>query len=403
MPLTDTYIRNAKPKEKPYTLSDSGALYLFIMPSGAKRWRYRFRWLNKQQTYSIGTYPEVGLAEARKERDRARGLVQLGQHPTQQKKLARNTRYKSQANTLELISREYLDSKKKTWDARYASRAERFLEVNVFPGIGMLPIGTVTSAHLLDLLREVEIRGSPTVAVKLRIWLGGVFRYAIATGRATADPTYALRNAIHEPPTVHAAPLARRRVPDFIEALNKAEETDAVLVIGLKILMLTFVRGSELLESSFDQMDEGDALLRIPAERMKSRNPHIVPLSRQTLSLIKRLKKIVGENGYLFPSPTKPNQPISGPMWGKAIQRLGFKGEITPHSFRATASTELNELGYRSDWIERQLAHVPKDSTRASYNHAQYLPERRQMMQDYADHLDGLCRDRNLTGITGEE
>lgn len=402
MSLTDTAIRNAKPKEKVYTLSDGGALYLFVTPSGGKLWRYRFRWEGKPHTYSLGSYPQVGLATAREERDRARKLIAVGRHPTEQKKQDRIVQRISQANTLKAIAEEYIESHRKTWDARYASRAERFLEKDVFPKIGFLPITDVTSAHLLDILRNAEKRGSPTVAEKLRIWIGGVFRYAISTGRALADPTNALRNAIHAPLTVHAKPIESRRVPALIAAFNEAEASDPVLIIGLRMLMLTFVRGNELRLASFDQIDEKDALWRIPADQMKSPRPHVVPLSRQALCLIKRLKRFAGETGYLFPSPTMRDQPISEPMWGKTLIRIGFKGEITPHSFRATASTLLNELGYAPDWIERQLAHSPRNRTRASYNHAQYLPERRRMMQDYADHLDTLCREENLSGMLGE-
>ena len=403
MALTDTAVRNAKSKKKVYTLSDGGALYLFVMPSGAKLWRYRFRWQGKPHTYSIGSYPQVGLATAREERDRARKLIAVGRDPVTQRKQDRIVRQISQANTLKAIAKEYIESHRKTWDARYASRAERFLEKDVFPKIGLLPITEVTSAHLLDILRSAEKRGSPTVAEKLRIWIGGVFRYAISTGRALADPTNALRNAIHAPLTVHAKPIESRRVPALISAFNEAEEREPVLIIGLRMLMLTFVRGNELRLASFDQIDEVDALWRIPADQMKSPRPHVVPLSRQALCLIKRLKRFAGEKGYLFPSPTIRDQPISEPMWGKTLIRIGFKGEITPHSFRATASTLLNELGYAPDWIERQLAHSPRNQTRASYNHAQYLPERRRMMQEYADHLDTLCRGGNLSGMLGEQ
>jgi integrase len=404
MALTDLLVRNAKPKGKVYTLSDGGALYLFVMPNGSKRWRYRFRWLSKQQTFSVGSYPKISLAEARQERDRAKALIARGQHPTQQRRLNRIAQLKSQAIIFEPIAREYIESRKVVWSARYASRVKRFLEADVFPTIGSLPITDVTPAHLLEILRVVENRGSPTVATKLRIWTGGVFRHAIATGRANADPTYALRDVIQEPPTKHAPPLSRRRVPDLISALNGAEGEDPVLAIGLKLLMLTFVRVSEFSLWTFEQIDEKDALWRIPAIQMKRKQvPHLVPLSRQALSLIHRLKSHGTKTEFLFPSPTKPKQAISDPMWGKALKRLGFDGEISPHSFRATASTELNELGYASDWIERQLAHAPRNKTRASYNHAQYLPDRRKMMQEYADHLDELCRAASVSGILGIE
>jgi hypothetical protein len=233
MPLTDTAVRNAKPRDKAYTLADGGALYLYVIPTGSKLWRYRFRWLGKQQIFSIGQYPRIGLADARRARDRAKDLVASGQHPTQQKRLARIVLATSQFNSFELVAREYLKSNAKRWDSRYALRAEQFLEADVFPKIGKLPITDITSAHLLGILRAVESRGSLTVAVKLRIWMGGIFRYAIATGRLSADPTYALRDAIHLAPTAHSAPLEKRRIPDLVFALNAAEERSPILIFGL--------------------------------------------------------------------------------------------------------------------------------------------------------------------------
>lgn len=391
MPLTDTAVRNAKPSDKPYTLSDGSALYLYVMPNGAKLWRYRYRWLDKQQTYSIGQYPAVGLAAARQERDRARKTLQDGLHPTQQRKSARLVRQLAQANSFEVVCREYVKSQSKTWVDQYTKQAERYLEADVYPKIGSFPIADVSSAQILNILRAVEKRGSETVAEKLRIWIGGVFRYAIATGRATVDPTYPLRNALHRPPTKHATPLEKRRIPEFVAAIKTLRATEPFLAIGLNLLLLTFVRGSELRNASWNEVSEQHAEWRIPPERMKSKTEHIVPLSNQAKALLRDLKQLTGDSGLLFPSQINRQQSISDPMWRKAIEKIGFKGEITPHSFRATASTMLNELGYESDWIERQLAHVPRNRTRASYNHAQYLPERRRMMDEWATYIDGIC------------
>lgn len=401
MSLTDTAVRNAKPRDKAYTLTDGGALYLYVIPTGSKLWRYRFRWLGKQQVFSIGRYPRVSLADARKARDCAKDLVVQGQHPTQQRRLARIVLTTSQLNSFEVVANEYLKSSAKRWDKRYALRAEQFLEADVFSKIGKLPISDVTSAHLLNILRTVEKRGSPTVAVKLRVWIGGIFRYAIATGRLQIDPTYALRDAIHVAPSSHAPPLDKRRIPDFVNALNAADPSDSTLNVGLKLLLLTMVRSSELRLATWGEIDENDGSWRIPAERMKMRQPHVVPLSTQAFSLLKQLRQPIGKGDYLFPSPTKPDQPISDPMWRKALARVGFSGEITPHSFRATASTLLNELGYKPDWIERQLAHTPRNRTRASYNHAQHLPERRRMMQEWADFIDDLCAEKKFPGLLG--
>jgi integrase len=401
MPLTDTAVRNAKPKDRPYTLADGGALYLFVMPSGAKLWRYRFRWLGKQQTYSIGAYPIVGLADARQERDRARELLSKNIHPTKHRKRNRIAQQLSDAQTLEAIAREYLVSQEKQWDKRYASRVKRFLEANVFPTLGQFPIADVTSAHLLVILRKVEKRGSSSVAAKLRIWIGGVFRYAIATGRATNDPTFALRSALHLPQTVHAPPLEKHRIPSFVAALNVLEDTEPMLAIGMKLLLLCFVRGNELRSATTKEFDLDDQIWRVPAERMKARRPHVVPLSTQSVELVRRLMALNGDSKLLFPSQIKSVQPISEPMWRKALQIVGYATEITPHSLRATASTLLNEMGFNADWIERQLAHAHRSRTRATYNQAQFLPDRRRMMQEYADFIDGLAQKANQDGILG--
>ena len=391
MPLSDTAVRNAKPAGSTYTLSDSGALYLYVMPNGSKLWRYRFRWFDKQQTYSIGMYPAVGLAAARQKRDQAKKILADGQHPTQQRKLQLLARRAANSNSFKVVCLEYIKSQSKTWDARYAERVKRFMDVDVFPKIGHLPITGVSSPEVLAILRAVEKRGSLTVAEKLRIWIGGVFRYAVATGRAENDPTFSLRNALHLPPTSHAPPLDKRRIPSLIKALSAFEKNEPSLAVGLRLLLLTFVRGSELRLAKWTEIDWKHEEWRIPAERMKSRQEHIVPMSKQVVALFKTLKGLSGESELLFPSASGVAKAISDPMWNKALSRIGFSGEITPHSFRATASTLLNELGYEPDWIERQLAHVPRNRTRASYNHAQHLPERRRMMQEWASYIDQLC------------
>jgi integrase len=360
------------------------------MPNGSKLWRYRYRWMGKQQTYSIGSYPSVSLAAARQERDKAKKLLSEGLHPTQQRKSSRLVMQLAHANSFKIVCLEYIQSQSKIWDARYAERAKRFMEADVYPKIGDFPIADISSTQVLEILRSAEKRGSSSVAEKLRIWIGGVFRYAIATGRASVDPTYPLRDALHLPPTEHATPLDKKRIPALVKALDAYEKNEPYLAVGLKLLMLTFVRGSELRAATWDEVDMDNAEWRIPAVRMKSRQEHIVPLSTQALDLLLIIKKLTDGKRYLFPSAIRPNQPISDPMWRIALTRIGFSGEISPHSFRATASTMLNELGYESDWIERQLAHVPRNRTRASYNHAQYLPERRRMMQEWADYLDKL-------------
>jgi integrase len=409
MSLTDAKIRNTKPGEKPIRLPDGGWLYLEIRPSGAKLWRFRYRIAGKENIYAIGEYfsdkrtGHVSLDDARKERDRARSLVKEGIHPAHHRQAGRLATHAENANTFEAVAREWIAKKTPGWTAYYLRQVKRFLEADVFPYVGNLPIRNVTAAHLLEIVRRVEGRGAETVALLVRQWASAIFRYAVATLRADTDPAAALKGAIHRPKVEHHKPLSRNQISDFAKALE-GYAGYRTTVIALRLMLLTFVRTVELRGAQWSEIDFDRAEWRIPAERMKMREPHIVPLSRQAVELLRELHTFTGGRGMLFPNYRNPKTCMTATTLNRALERLGFNGKdsigFSAHGFRATASTILNESGFRPDVIERQLAHAERNKVRASYNQAEYLEERRAMMQQWADLTDEMSKDKsNVTPI----
>jgi integrase len=397
VPLTDAKIRNTKPGEKPIRLNDGGWLYLEIRPSGTKLWRFRYRIAGKENIYAIGEYPQVGLADARSAREEARELVKQGIHPAHHRKAQDLITVRENANTFEAVTREWIAQKKPGWTAYYLRQVERFMESDVFPHIGALPMRSVTAAHLLEIIKRVEGRGAETVALLVRQWCSAVFRYAVATLRADADPAAALRGAITRPKVEHRKPLTRAQITAFLTALDGFSGFRTT-TLALRLALVTFVRTVELRAAEWSEIDFDRAEWRIPAERMKMREPHLVPLSTQALALLRELHKLTGNQRWLFPNYRRPETCMTATTLNRALERMGFNGKdsigFSAHGFRATASTILNEAGYRADVIERQLAHKERNTVRASYNQAEYLAERRDMMQQWADLVDGLAEDK---------
>jgi len=402
MPLTDAQIRNAKAGDKPIKLTDGGGLYLEVRPTGAKLWRYRYRIAGKENVFAIGVYfkdrnrvGHVSLESARMERDSARALVKQGIHPAHHRQAERLVTHVANANTFESVAREWIAKKKPGWTSYYLRQVERTLEADVFPYIGKLPIGSVKAAHLLELLRRVEGRGAETVALLVRQWTSAIFRYAVSTLRADGDPAAALKGAIHRPKVEHRKPLSRDQISDFLKALDSYGGYRTT-VIALRLMLLTFVRTAELRGAAWAEVDLLRAEWRIPAGRMKMREAHLVPLSDQVLALLEELHTHTGGRQWLFPNYRNPKTHMSATTLNRALERMGFTGKdgigFSAHGFRATASTILNEQGFRSDVIERQLAHAERNKTRASYNQAEYLDERRLMLQHWADFVDDISR-----------
>jgi integrase len=395
MALTDTKIRNAKPGDKPIKLTDGHGLYLEVRPTGAKLWRYRYRIGGKENLFAVGEYPALGLAEARAKRVDARELVRQGIHPAHDRRAARLAAHAAHANTFETVAREWLSKKKPGWSVYYTRQVERVLGIDLFPYVGALPIRSVTAAHVMEVVRRVEGRTAPSTALTVRQWASAIFRYAVATLRADADPAAALKGAIHRPRIKHATPLSRKEIADFARALD-SYGGNRTTIIALRLMLLTFVRTKELRTAPWTELDFDRAEWRIAAQRMKMREVHIVPLSRQAVALLRELHTITGQCGFLFPNYRNPESCMAATTLNRALERMGFCGKGTigfsAHGFRATASTILNEFGFRSDVIERQLAHADRNKVRASYNQGEYLEERRAMMQQWADLTDELAR-----------
>lgn len=401
MPLTDTKIRQAKPGAKPIKMADSNGLYLQIQPNGSKLWRYRYRIGGKENVFAIGSYPELSLAEARAERDRARALVKRGIHPLHERKVQLAKQLAENADTVEAVARDWLESKRSTWADKTYAEVRRVFEAEVFPAIGVLPIRQVQSNPqlILSILEKIHRRGAEVVAVQLRQHLSAMFRYAIAKLRADIDPAAALKGAIIRPRVQHRTTLGRADIPVFLQKVD-ASGSRRPTKIALRLLLYLFPRPSELRLSEWPEWDLQAAEWRIPAERMKMGDPHIVPLPRQAIALLDELHELTGHLPVLFPNMKDRHRPMSGSTLNAALAAMGYgAGELSAHGFRGTASTILHELGFEPLAIERQLAHQERNQVKKAYNHAQFLPERRRMMQAWADFVDGLAAGQNVVPL----
>jgi integrase len=400
MPLTDTRIRNAKPTQKPYKMADGGGLYVEIKPTGTKLWRLRYRLAGRENVFAIGDYRLIGLAEARAKRDEAKRLIKEGVHPSHQRKIERIRQAHEHANTFEAVAREWMIRNAGHWTARTAQQRKRGLERDVFPYIGSLPVRQVTPAHVLEVVKRIEKR-APSMAALMNQAVGAICRYAVATLRADSDPTNPLRGSLRPRQTQHHKPLTAAEIPAFLQALE-AYPGYFSNKVALRLMLLTLVRTTEALEASWSELDLERGFWTVPTERMKMREPHTVPLPRQAVDLLMRLQAVTGHGKYLFPSRSNFRKPASrGVLW-KAVASMGYEGRFSPHGIRATGATILNEMGYRPDVIERQLAHQERNKVRASYNRAEYLPERQAMMQTWADYLDGLTSGAKVIPLRGQ-
>lgn len=392
MPLTDLKIRQAKATDKPLYLTDSAGLMIEVKPGGSKLWRYRFRIDGQAGLYALGSYPEVTLQEARRARDEARDLVRKGINPVHHRHEIKMTNIEHGKNTFKALATEYLDKKKSAWSAPYHKQITKLLEANAYPDFGKLPIKSVNASHVLGTMRKMEKRGAKTYALLLRQIVSAVFCYATATLRANGDPAAALKGAVMRERINHARPIN-----DIKHFKTKLADYggNRTTAIALELILLTFVRTAELRKAEWSEFDLDRAEWVIPEGRMKMRRQHVVPLSRQAITLLRELHKLTGGTGRLFPNTRNPDSCMSATTINRALEYLGYEtGTVTGHDFRATASTRLYESGrYRGEVIEMQLAHTDRNTTRASYNHAQYMPERRDMMQWWADHIDLQCAD----------
>jgi integrase len=391
MPLTDTKAHNAKPKNKQFKLFDTEGLFLLVSPAGGKWWRFKYRFGGKEKLMSLGTYPEVSLAQARGRRDDARKQVADGIDPSQARKALKDAKVQNES-TFEVVAREWHTKFTPTWTPGHAITIKSRLELNVFSWIGERPIIEIKPPELLMVLRRIESRGALETAHRVRAICGQVFRYAIATGRAERDPAADLRGAL---PPVKPKHLSAITDPEKVAGLLRAidgYQGSFVTKCALRLAPYLFVRPGELRHAEWAEIDLEAAEWNIPAEKMKTRQPHLVPLARQSVEILRELYPLTGAGRFVFPSPRTSKRPMSNNGVLSALRRMGFgKEEMSGHGFRAMARTILDEiLQCRPDFIEHQLGHAVRDPNGRAYNRTAHLAERRKMMQTWADYLDGL-------------
>jgi integrase len=389
--LTDAAIRSAVPGDKPVKLFDGGGLYLELAPSGGKWWRLKYRYGGVEKRISLGTYPRTGLKAARQARDQAKKLLDGGSDPSASRKAAKATLRRAQQLTVEAVALAWLKYRAGAWKDGTRQMIEASLRNDLFPKLGSRPIGEVQPREVRDLVQAIEERGAGETAGRVFQRIRAIYRYAVAHDLTAVDPTYALKpSEIFKPRKAkHRGSLAEADVPEFFRRLERYDG-DPATRFGLELLLLTATGPGELRGARWDEIDERAAMWRIPASRMKMGTEHLVPLSRQAISLLQAVRKVRHPGELVFPSPFYPGKPLSDGTLNSALARLGYKGVATAHGFRALFSTCSNEAGWDSDVIERQLAHEERSEVRAAYNRAQRLSDRKNLMQWWADRLDQL-------------
>ncbi|WP_338240506.1 tyrosine-type recombinase/integrase [Aurantiacibacter hainanensis] len=392
MALTDTRLRSLKPREKTYKIADGEGLLIAVSPKGRKTWKLAYRFGGKQKELTGGTYPAVSLAKARAWRDKAKGQLAEGIDPSEARKQAKRQAALDEANCFEVVARDWHESRKPKWTERYARITLGRLEADIFPMLGDMAISKITPADILDTIRKVEARGSIDMAQRLNNHIGAIFRFAVAQGIAERDPSRDITAALKQrPPVRHHKPMPRKELPLFFSKLA-GESLEPQTRIALLFTIYTLVRTNETRFaewSEFENLDGKEPLWRVPAKRMKMRSEHLVPLAPSVVALLHEQRSLGLAGPYLFPGKSKGVMSENTMLY--ALYRLGYHGRATVHGFRGTGSTILNESGkFEPDWIERQLAHDERDQVRAAYNSAQYLRQRRTMLEWWASYLDEL-------------
>jgi integrase len=408
-PLTDTQIKNTKPKDKPFKLFDGGGLYLEVNPIGSKLWRMKFRQASgKEGRLAFGSYPDVTLADARKKRDIAKKQKADGIDPAHAKRIERQQKTTASANTFEAVAREWHDNKLESWQPRTAKNVLHRLEKDVFPLIGKYPIAEIKAPVMLDVLRQIEKRGALDMAKRQGQVCGQIFRYAIACGKADIDPVPSLRGALKPIAKGHHAAITPDDLPEFIRAFEKIEGRMFVPTkVMFRLMMLTFVRTSELTETPWSEIDLVNESWVIDWHRMKMGkkkiNPrkvnHHVFLPTQGWALLRELHAITGNNKYLFPNQRDHEKSATNFGILAALKRMGYGGKMTGHGFRSLAMGIIKErLGYRHEVVDRQLSHASGDAYGEAYDRALFLNERKVMMQQYANYLENVASDKVIAG-----
>ena len=393
MKLNARQVDTAKPREKAYQLADGAGLYPEVVPSGSRYWRMKYRFNGKEKRMAFGVYPAVSLAQARALRDEAKKKLAEGIDPSFAKKEEKLVRDVRLHNTFQAVALEWHGTKVSRWSEGYASDIIEAFNKDIFPYIGQQPVNEIKPLVLLNVLRRMESRGATEKAKKVRQRCSEVFRYAIVTGRAEYNPAADLTSAMSGHESKHYPFLTVEELPDFFKALSGYTGSPLV-VLAARLLILTGVRTGELRGAFWSEFDLEKAVWEIPAERMKMKRPHLVPLSTQALEIVQQLKVMSGQYPLVFPGRNDPRKTMSEASINQVFKRIGYTGKVTGHGFRHTMSTILHEEGFNTAWIETQLAHVDKNAIRGTYNHALYLEGRKEMMQWYGDYVDS-CESNN--------
>ena len=392
--LTDAKIKTLKPQEKVYRILDADRLYIEVRPSGTKVWRFKFVFNSKESSMSLGEYPAINLANARLLREEMRAKLAKGIHPVEDRRQAKQAIDDELTNTFKIIAAEYANERLKTKSERYIDQFQVSLNKDILPIIGNKDVRNITSADVLTIIRNTVKRVSSQknhgtgeiTAIQNRKFIGAVMRYAIATRRAENDPTYAVRDVVARPEVTHARLLNKEERIQVRIRLDNYGGAETVKHAGF-ILLYTMLRTIEIRRMEWDWVDFNERIVSFPKTAMKKSRAHILPISDQVLSILKTQYKNSGNKKYVFPAVFKSDGMLNQMTLNRMLENLGLK-DVTAHDFRATASTLLNEMGYEEKWIESQLAHADENKTRASYNHAKYLVDRKKMMQDWADIVD---------------
>ncbi|MDI9769112.1 tyrosine-type recombinase/integrase [Pantoea dispersa] len=395
MKLNARTVDTSKAKDKAYKLSDGGGLYLLVNTNGSRYWRLKYRIAGKEKLLALGVYPDISLADARAKRDEAKRILAAGGDPGEVKQTEKQAKILAASNSFEALAIEWHEHKRPNWSQGYASDILEYLQKDVFPFIGKRAIAEIKAAEMLLVLRKMEQRGVLDKLKKTRQACRQIFTYAVITGRAEHNPVTDLAGALKAPKQKHFPHLLTEQIGGFLRALSEYTGSK-VTQNATRLLMLTGTRTIELRAAEWVEFDLDNGIWQIPAERMKMRRPHVVPLSIQAKSLLEEIHQLTGRGRYVFPGRNDAGKTMSEASINQVIKRIGYDGKATGHGFRHTMSTILHEQGYNSAWIETQLAHADKNSIRGTYNHAQYLDGRREMLQWYADYMDALEKGENV-------
>jgi integrase len=396
--LTDTEIRKAKAKGKAYRMGDGGGLYLFVTAPGGKLWRWKYRFEGREKLMSFGSYPDVSLSLARERHVEARKLLASGTDPMAERKAEKA----AAENSFQSIARAWWEHWQDGKNLRHAVQVKRRMEADILPYLGARPIAAIEAPELVAMTKAIERRGARDIAKRALETTGQIFRYAIAHGYARRNPASEIRPAdiLKSTRKVNYARVDARELPNLLRSIEVYQGTH-VTRLALKLMALTFVRTSELIGARWAEFDLEACRWDIPAERMKMRTPHIVPLARQALDVLDTLRTLTGQSEWLFPGDRNARKSMSNNTILKALERMGYKGRMTGHGFRGLASTVLHEQGFNHEHIELQLAHAPRNAVSAAYNHALYLEPRAKMMQEWADYLEQTQRGGKVLPFRG--